>query len=129
MLNFQFRSRSEGRDRESDRERLMRIHQTVRSAVTDAERELDEFRGRLEKARQSAAMLLGNTETPDHDQAYESKLTLLEGRLLVAEKRIVQLKDHLAALQRIESAVNRELNRECDRSECPDRPLQRNRRQ
>jgi hypothetical protein len=111
MLNFQFRFRSAQRDRECDRARLTRFHQTVRSAITDADRELNGLRARLEKARQSAAMLLGNMESGDHNEGHDSKMRSVEERLLVAENRIVQLKEHLAALQRIASAVDLELNR------------------
>jgi hypothetical protein len=110
MLNFQFRFRSPQRDRESDRARLTRIQQNVRSAVTDAESEFNGLRARLEKARQSAAMLLENTDNGDREGAHKSELKTVEERLLVGEKRIGQLKDHLAALQRIESAVALELN-------------------
>ena len=110
MLNFQFRFRASQRDKESDRGRLTRIHQTIRSAVADAERELNGLRTRLDKARQSAAMLLENADNGDRGAAHKSELKSIEERLLVGEKRIVQLKDHLAALQRIESAVTIELN-------------------
>jgi predicted nucleic acid-binding Zn-ribbon protein len=110
MLNFLFRSRSPQRDRETDQARLARIHQTVRTCVTNAESELNGLRARLEKARQSASMLVGNVDNSEREQASRSELRSAEERLLAAERRIVQLKDHLAALQRIASAVNMELN-------------------
>jgi hypothetical protein len=45
-------------------------------------------------------------------------LRRVEGQLLGAERRIAELKDHLAALRRIESAVNVELN-SCSASSGP----------
>ena len=110
MLNFLFRSRSPQRDRENDQARLARIHQTVRTCVKNAESELNGLRARLEKARQSASMVVGNVDNGERDEARRSELRRVEERLLTAERRIVQLKDHLAALQRIASAVNMELN-------------------
>jgi hypothetical protein len=109
MLSFQFGFRSPQRDRESDQTRLARVHQVVCSAVTDAESELNGLRGRLEKVRQSAIALVGTMENGDGEEGHKSKLKTIEERLLVAERRIVRLKDHIAALQRIESAVNLEL--------------------
>ena len=109
-MRFQFRFRSTQHDAGFDRARLTRIHQTVRSAVKDAERELNGLRARLEEARQSAALLLANMESGDRDQSHDFKLKSVEERLLAAEKRIRELKDHLVALQRIESAIDLELN-------------------
>jgi predicted nucleic acid-binding Zn-ribbon protein len=110
MLNFLFRSRSPQRDRETDQARLARIHQTVRTCVTNAESELNGLRARLEKAQHSASMLVGNIDNNEHDEASRSELRSAEERLLATERRIVQLKDHIAALQRIANAVNLELN-------------------
>ena len=110
MLNFLFRSRSPERDRETDQARLAHIHQTVRTCVTNAESELTGLGARLEKARHSASMLVGNIDNSEHDEASRSELRSAEERLLAAERRIVQLKDHIAALQRIANAVNLELN-------------------
>jgi chromosome segregation ATPase len=111
MLNFRFRSRSSQRDQETDQARLAGVVQAVRSAVANAESELNGLRARLEKARQSAGMLLGNDmDNGDGGGAHESELRRVEEQLLGAERRIAELKDHLAALQRIESAVNVELS-------------------
>jgi hypothetical protein len=90
-MRFQLRFRSTQHDAESDRARLTRIHQTVRSAVKDAERELNGLRARLEEARQSAALLLANMESGDRDQSHDFKLKSVEERLLAAEKRIREL--------------------------------------
>ena len=109
MLNFRFRFRSPQRDRQTDRARLMRIQQNVRAAVTDAEHELTGLRTRLEKARQSATFLLGGMEGGEHGEARVSEIKSVEARLLVADRRIAQLKDHIAALRRVEGAINIEL--------------------
>jgi len=106
----EFRFRSPQRDKETDQARLAGIHHAARSAVTNAEHELSGIRARLEKARQTAAMLLGSLDSGGRDDAHGSELRGAEERLLVAERRMVQLKAHLAALQRIESALNIELN-------------------
>jgi hypothetical protein len=108
LLNFRFRFRvrSSQRNAEADRARLARIQQVVSSAIADAEHELDGLRSRLEKARESAALLFGETDNGDREEPYQSVRRTIEERLLVAERRIGQLRHHLGAIQRIESAVN-----------------------
>jgi len=106
----EFRFRSPQRDTETDHARLARIHQAVRFAVTNAESERNGLRARLEKARQSAGLLVGNMDNGDRAGAAPSELINIKERLRVGERRISQLKDHLAALRRIESAVAGELN-------------------
>jgi hypothetical protein len=54
-------------------------------------------------------MVVGNVDNGERDEARRFELRRVEERLLAAERRIVQLEDHLAALQRIASAVNMEL--------------------
>jgi hypothetical protein len=111
MLNFRFHFRSSQRDKETDQGRLAGILQTVRSAVTNAECELSGLRTRLEKARQSAAMLLGNDlDDGGRGEAQDSELKSVEDRLLGGERRMTELKAHLEALRRIESAVSVEFH-------------------
>ena len=107
MLNLRlFSFRAPQRDRESDQARLAAIRKTVRAAVTNAETELKVLRTRLESARQSAALYLTNLCNGNLEEFDRSELKSVESRLLVAEKRVKQLTDHLAALQKIESAVD-----------------------
>jgi hypothetical protein len=104
MFNFWlFNFRSPARDRESDETRLALIQQTVRSAITNAERELNGVRARLESARRSAS-LVANTRGLG-GEATDLQPRTVEERLVVGEKRIVQLKEHLAGLRRMESTV------------------------
>jgi hypothetical protein len=58
FLYPEFRFRSQDRDREADGARLASIHQSVRSAISNVERELGGLHARLEHARESAATLL-----------------------------------------------------------------------
>jgi len=107
MLNLRlFDFRAPQRDRESDRARLAAICKTVSAAVTDAETELRGLRIRLESARQSAAMLFTNLENGNLEASSRSELKSVEVRLLAAERRVKQLVDHLATLQRIQSEVD-----------------------
>jgi hypothetical protein len=105
---FRFRFRSPQRDRQNDQGRLTRVHEAARSSIANAESELSGLRARVEKARQSAGFLLENMDNRD-GRGHQSELKSLEDRLLVGERRIKELKDHIAALQRIESAVEIEL--------------------
>jgi hypothetical protein len=105
-----FRFRSAQRDRGTDQERKLSIHQAIRAAIVSAERELSGLQARLDNARQSAASLLGNDfDGSDREPHHEAELTAVEGRLLAAEGRIRQLTGHLAALRRIEAFANGEL--------------------
>jgi hypothetical protein len=78
MLNFRFRFGLPQRDRENDQARLAGILRAVRSTTADAQSELSGLQGRVEKARQSAAMLLENDM--DDGPARESKLKKVEAR-------------------------------------------------
>jgi hypothetical protein len=111
FLYPEFRFRWRDRDRDTDKARLASIHESVRFAVASAERELDGLWARLEYARESAAALLMNTDSQkDQDHADKINRAGIEVRLLAPERRTEELKDHLAVLRRIESAVNKELN-------------------
>jgi hypothetical protein len=103
FLYPEFRFRSRDRDNGTDKARIATIHECVLSAILSAESELDGLRGRLEYARQAAAVFPTNTDS-NTEQAD------LVFRLLAPEKRMEELRDHVAALRRIESAVNKELN-------------------
>jgi hypothetical protein len=110
MLNFRFRFRSSQRDKETDEGRLEGILQAVRSAVTNAESEFNGLRARLEKARQSASMLLESMDDGGRGGAQDSELKSVEERLLGGERRMIELRAHLEALRRIESAVSVEFH-------------------
>jgi hypothetical protein len=107
FLYPELRFRSRERDQETDRSRLASIRESVLSAISSAQNELAGLQVRVERARQSAATL---TTTGKDDEFGENERTGVEIRVLAPEKRIEELKDHLSALRRIESAVNKELN-------------------
>jgi chromosome segregation ATPase len=105
MLKFHFRSRSPDRDRENDRARLIRIQEAVCSSIASAESELNGLSARLESARQSAAFLLSNLDYGGREETVKSQLKDVEGRLLVAEKRVQQLDNRIETLEAIENMV------------------------
>jgi hypothetical protein len=107
MFDFtQFRFRSPERDKATDQARIGSIRGAIRSAMADAEKELSGLRRRLENARRTAGMLLGKMEGGGPDKNATLELKRVEERLIVAERRIVELRKHLAALQRIENIIN-----------------------
>jgi hypothetical protein len=111
FLYPEFRFRSRDRDNGTDKGRIATIHECVLSAISSAESELDGLRGRLEHARQAATVFLANTTGQnDKDHPERTDQTSVEVRLLTSERRMDELRGHVAALRRIESAVNKELN-------------------
>jgi hypothetical protein len=110
FLYPEFRFRSRDRDSETDKARLTRIHDGVRSAISNAEQELGGLQARLKHARQSAEMLLTTTGSRNDEEPDTNERANVEVRLFAPERRLEELKNHLAALRRIESAVNKELN-------------------
>jgi hypothetical protein len=107
FLYPEFRFRTRERDEETDRGRFESIRLSILSNILSAENELGGLRARLELARQSAATL---TTTGKDEDFGENERAGGGIRVLAPERRIEQLKGHLAALRRIESAVNKELN-------------------
>jgi hypothetical protein len=110
FLYPEFRFRSQDRDRETDGTRLASIYESVRSAISNAENELGGLTARLENAGQSASRLLTTTGNRSDKGPKKNERANIEVRLFVPERRIEELRGHLTALRRIESAVNKELN-------------------
>jgi hypothetical protein len=77
----------------------------VHSAVESAEHESSGLRGRLEKARQSAAFLLAQMDDGIAEVARKAELTNVEQRLVGAERRLARLRIQLTILRTIESMV------------------------
>jgi hypothetical protein len=110
FLYPEFRFRSQDRDRETDKARLASIHEAVRSAISNVESELGGLQARLEYAHQSAAALLTPKESRNEGEADETGRAGVEVRLLAPERRMEELKHHLAALRRIENTICKESN-------------------
>jgi hypothetical protein len=111
FLYPEFRFRSRDRDIGSDQARLASIHKSVVSAILSVESELDGLRTRLEYARQAASVLLTTTDGPaKKDHPDKTDAAGVEVHLLAPERRMEELRDHLAALRRIESAVKKEMH-------------------
>jgi hypothetical protein len=110
FLYPEFRFRSQDRDKDTDGARLASICESVRSAISNAENELGGLKTRLENARQSASTLLTIAGSPSGEEPEEGGRAGIEIHLFAPERRVEELRDHLAALRRIESAVNKELN-------------------
>jgi hypothetical protein len=110
VFNFaQFSFRSSERDKATDQARIDLIRGAIGSAISNAEKELEGLGGRVEKARQTASMLVANAENDGiSDSGYHLKR--VEERLMVAEKRATQLRSHLAALHRIGAAFDVEFS-------------------
>jgi hypothetical protein len=109
FLYPEFRFRSGDRDKENDKARLARIHDGVRSAISNAEQELGGLQPRLEHSRRFAQALLAATNSRNNEETEAGGRASVEVRLLAPERRVEELKSHLAALRRIEVAVIREL--------------------
>jgi hypothetical protein len=106
MFDFrQFLFRSPERDGETDRRRLALLQQAVHSAIESAEHESNGLRGRLEKARQSAAFLLEQMDDGIPEAARQAELANVEQRLVGAERRLARLRIQLTILRTIESMV------------------------
>jgi hypothetical protein len=106
MFDFrQFLFRSPERDGETDRRRLALLQQAVHLAVEGAEHESNGLRGRLEKARQSAAFLLAEMDDGGPEAARRNELANVERRLVGAERRLARLRIQLTILRTIESMV------------------------
>jgi hypothetical protein len=106
MFDFrQFLFRSPERDGETDRRRLALLQQSVHSAVESAAQESNGLRGRLEKARQSAAFLLEQMDDGVPEAARRTELANVEQRLVGAERRLARLRIQLTILRTVESMV------------------------
>jgi hypothetical protein len=106
MFDFrQFVFRSPERDGETDRRRLALLQQAVHSAVESAEYESSGLRGRLEKARLSAAFLLAQMDDGVPEAARRAELANVEQRLVGAERRLSRLRIQLTILRTVEGMV------------------------
>jgi hypothetical protein len=101
---FQFRSPD--RDQETDRRRFALVQKAVRSAVADAETEVKGLRTRIAKARMSLTTILAQIEDGDADPARRAELNNVEQRLLAGERRLTQMKEHLALVRQVEGAAS-----------------------
>jgi chromosome segregation ATPase len=102
FLDRLFRFRSPDRDQETDKRRLAPVQKAVRRAVAQAEVEVSGLRTRIAKARASVTALLAQIEDGDPDPAHRSQLTIIEQRLREGERRLAQMKQHLARLRELE---------------------------
>lgn len=102
MFAARFRFRAADRDKRSDEERITSIRNVIRGAVSGAELELVGLSRRVEEFRAQAAFLFGSEQDPIRDPHDETQLSEAEARLLAAERRIGELKDHLARLSAFE---------------------------
>jgi hypothetical protein len=73
--------------------------------VESAEHESNGLRGRLEKARQSAAFLLEQMDDGVPEAARRAELANVEQRLVGAERRLARLRIQLTILRTIENMV------------------------
>ena len=111
FLYREFRFRSRDRDNGTDQPRLAAIHKSVRTAIASVESELDGLRTRLEYARQAATALLTSTNSPaEDDHPDKTDPAGVEVHLLAPERRIEELRGHLVALRRIESAFKQKMH-------------------
>jgi hypothetical protein len=109
FLYPEFRYRSRDRDKETNGIRLASIHESVLCAIRSVECELGGLRARLKCARHSSATVIATVGNGSNGGPDDTGRARVEVRLLAPEKRLDELKDHLATLRRIESAVTEEL--------------------
>jgi hypothetical protein len=106
MFGFRiFRFRSLERDRTTDERRVALSQKVVLSAVAEAEAEAKRLRVRISKVRSSAIFLVERVDDHEPYPTRRADLTSVEKHLLANERRLAQLKDHLAFLRSIEIAV------------------------
>ncbi|MBV9971525.1 MAG: hypothetical protein JO228_16205 [Xanthobacteraceae bacterium] len=106
MFDFrQFLFRSPERDGETDRRRLLHLLHSVQSAIEGAEHESTGLRGRLEKARDSAAFLVAEMDDGVPEAARRAELAHVEKRLVGAERRLARLRIQLTILRTVENMV------------------------
>jgi hypothetical protein len=106
MFDFrQFLFRSPERDGETDRRRLALLQQAVHLAVESAQHESNGLRGRLEKARESAAFLLAQMDDGVPEAARQDELANVEKRLVGGERRLARLRIQVTILRTIEGMV------------------------
>jgi hypothetical protein len=99
------RFRSLERDRTTDERRVALIQKVVLFAVAEAEAEAKGLRVRISKVRSSAIFLVGQVDDHEPNPTRRADLTSVEKHLLANERRLAQLKDHLAFLRSIEIAL------------------------
>jgi hypothetical protein len=102
-----FRFRSPVLDRATDERRVALIQKVVRSAVAEAEAEAKGLRASISRLRRSAIFLVEQVDDGEPDPSRRAELTTFEKHLIANERRLAQLKDHLAALRSIELAAAR----------------------
>jgi hypothetical protein len=129
--------RSLEHDRTTDERRVALIQKVVLSAVAEAEAEAKRLRVRISKMRSSAIFLVEQVDDHEADPTRRADLTSIEKHLVANERRLAQLKDHLAFLRKIEIAVR--VNEQADLRSviafstrvpsgiCTDDPTQRHR--
>ena len=105
---FQFRSPE--RDEATDKRRIELVQRAVHSAIADAEAEMKGLRIRITKARTTVTSLLAHIEDGDPDPACRAQLSNVEQRLLAGERRLAQMKEHLARLREMEGVATRLTN-------------------
>jgi formiminotetrahydrofolate cyclodeaminase len=96
------------RNQENDQRRIAFVQKAVLSAVADAEAEARRLRAAISKTTTSVTTLLAQIEDGDPKPTCRAELTNLEQRLRVGQRRLAQLNDHLAVLQRLENAATRQ---------------------
>jgi hypothetical protein len=95
--------RSLEHDRTTDERRVALIQKVVLSAVAEAEAK--RLRVRISKVRSSAIFLVERVDDHEPDPTRRAEVASVEKHLLANERRLAQLKDHLAFLRSIEIAV------------------------
>lgn len=80
----------------------------MRKVIAEAEAEREGLDRRIQNAKNQASMLMGNDafEYMDREPKTEQELTTSEQLLLAAERRMRQLSEHLAHLQRVLQTLN-----------------------
>jgi hypothetical protein len=102
---FQFRPPE--RDQAADNRRIALIQKTVRSAIEDAEAEVKGLQVRIARARTSVTFLLAQIDGGEPPPDCRARLTPLEQRFLAGERRLAQMREHVAHLRELESVATR----------------------
>lgn len=105
MALFNFRVRSPERDRETDRDRLRRLHQALDGIRVEMERERDGLRNRYEKVMADAAFSQQALEDDDADAAASSRIDEMTDAMIRYGKRMASLEAQIGFVTGIDRQV------------------------
>ncbi|WP_152664508.1 hypothetical protein [Devosia geojensis] len=107
MGSRMFRTRNPARDANTDLDRFMTVRRSIASAIEGATRERDGLQRRLDVYYAQATSLLDNSpEFAERDSAEEEAIRQAEDNAAAASRRIKQITEHIAQLNKMLADVD-----------------------